>query len=331
MIVVEKAILHVFDTTNGTMILSDEPLSINEEVRVFLEGHITKCFRKTSAKPGTLQETSAFYKAVQTYVSNGDFITFSQTTANLWFRVLHQAEGMSPSDLLICDIRNDDVQYLIFLRINNRQTFVHKVNINGKIVCNELQTQASVPTGSAEESVVFRVKDNTLFISQKKYMIDGNSMYALAEAILECNLKPSQQETMKAIQKTAEKVAEDFGTNPIQAAATVKNAVAREIEEKDSIDPIQLGKTVFSKSPAMQQAFQQKMQDSGFTREERVTVDRDNLMKKIENHKIKTDTGIELIIPAEYFEDTEFIEFNHAEDGSLFITLKHIGSIVNRS
>ena len=43
-----------------------------------------------------------------------------------------------------------------------------------------------------------------------------------------------------------------------------------------------------------------------------------------------SDEGIELTIPAEYFDNTDFIEFNHAEDGSLYITLKHISSIVNR-
>ena len=80
----------------------------------------------------------------------------------------------------------------------------------------------------------------------------------------------------------------------------------------------------------MQEAFQQKMQDSGFTKDEKVTVNKETLLKKVMNHKLKTDTGIELTIPAEYFDNTEFIEFNHAEDGSLYITLKHISSIINR-
>ena len=48
----------------------------------------------------------------------------------------------------------------------------------------------------------------------------------------------------------------------------------------------------------MQEAFQQKMQDSGFTKDEKVTVNKETLLKKVMNHKLKTDTGIELTIPA---------------------------------
>ena len=125
-------------------------------------------------------------------------------------------------------------------------------------------------------------------------------------------------------------IAEDFGVNTVQTAASVKNAIAKELEDKETLNPIQLGTAIFSKEPAMQEAFQQKMQDSGFTKDENVTVNKETLLKKVMNHKLKTDTGIELTIPAEYFDNTEFIEFNHAEDGSLYITLKHISSIINR-
>ena len=68
----------------------------------------------------------------------------------------------------------------------------------------------------------------------------------------------------------------------------------------------------------------------GFAKDERITVNKETLLKKVINHKLKTDTGIELTIPAEYFDNTEFIEFNHAEDGSLFITIKNISRIINR-
>ncbi len=331
MIVIDKAVLHVFDTSDMKTVLSDEQLSFDsEDIRSFLEENIEKCFRKSSAKPGFFHEKSSFFREIQDYLTNDDFVQFSKNVAGLWFDIIRQAEGMMPSDFFICDIRKDDIRYLVFLRIGNRPAYVHRIMMQGNSVKNEIQTQASVPVGNAEEFAVFSVEKENLMISQKKYEIDGNSFYAFAEAVLECDLKPSQQETVKAIRKAAEKVAEDFGADAVKTAASVKNAIAREIEDEDTLDPIQLGNAVFSGRPAMQEAFQQKMQDSGFSQTERVTVDREDLMKKVSNHKLKTDTGIELTIPAEYFDNTEFIEFTHSDDGSLFITLKHIGSIINR-
>ena len=48
------------------------------------------------------------------------------------------------------------------------------------------------------------------------------------------------------------------------------------------------------------------------------------------NHKIRTDTGIEITFPAEYSQNPEFIEFTSAPNGLIQIELKNIGKIENR-
>ena len=47
-------------------------------------------------------------------------------------------------------------------------------------------------------------------------------------------------------------------------------------------------------------------------------------------HRLCTDTGIELVIPTEFFENTEFVEFYKDEEGYMSITLKNIQNIVNK-
>ena len=334
MILIEQAILHLFDITASQAILSDEPLELSNELHSFLEKYIEKCLQKASGKWGSFLQTSEFKQYIEKFQSDHDFIAFSKEAANIWFNVLREANGVSASDLLVCDVQKDDVRYLALLRIKNQQAFVHRILQNEMKIRNEILTQNSVlpvpSAGGAEEFVLVRIDDEALIVSQKKYEIDGNSIFALSEAVLECSLKPSQQETIKAIQTTAEKVAKDFGSDPVQVAAIAKKAIADEVSEEDELDPIRTGRAIFSNQPAMQDAFQQKIATAGFARNEPVSVNRESVLKKIMNHKLKTDTGIELTVPAEYFDNTEFIEFNHAEDGSLYITLKHIGSIINR-
>lgn len=331
MIVINKAILHIFDTTNRQAGLSDKTLTLNSELNSFLEEHINKCFRKSSSKPGIFSETSYVYRNLQNYIADNNFVEFSKTIAGIWFDVICQADDLLPSDCFVCDFLKEDVRYLIFMRIGNQRAYIHQITMEEGIVSNEIRSQSAVPTGTAEEYAILSIDDGTVLLSQKKYNIDGNSIFALSEAVLECELKPSQQETVNAIKRSAIKVAEDFGANTVQTTASVKKAIAHELEEeKETLNPIQLGNKIFCEKPAMQEAFQQKMKDSGFTQDERVPVNRESLLKKVINHKLKTDTGIELTIPAEYFDNTEFIEFNHAEDGLLYITLKHISSIVNR-
>jgi hypothetical protein len=46
--------------------------------------------------------------------------------------------------------------------------------------------------------------------------------------------------------------------------------------------------------------------------------------------KIKTDTGIEIIVPAECLENNDYIEFVSNPDGKISISIKNIGKILNR-
>ena len=78
----------------------------------------------------------------------------------------------------------------------------------------------------------------------------------------------------------------------------------------------------------MQADFDNAIKEAGFT--EPVKMDQEATIKKMCKHKLKTDTGIELTIPSEYFDNTEYMEFHNNEDGTLSIMLKHIGNIVNR-
>ena len=49
------------------------------------------------------------------------------------------------------------------------------------------------------------------------------------------------------------------------------------------------------------------------------------------NHKIRTDTGIEISFPAEMLKDTEYVQFVNEPNGLISIELKNIGSIENKS
>ena len=334
MIVAEKAVLHILDTGAEKAALSDFLLPSDEDVQSFLERHIEKCLKRASRKPGSFYEGSAFKKRVEAYVSDGDFLAFSKYVAELWFDVLRQAEDIVPSLLFVCDARVDDTRYIVLLRMRDRSELVHRAAREAEGLRLSVAKEAAVlPTAAqrVEESVLLSVPALSLFVSQQKYNVDGNRIFALSEAVLDCSLAPSQQEAMKAIRVTAEKVAEDFGQDAVATAASVKQAIAREMEAGEAIDPVKTGRAIFPDRPAMQEEFRQKLAASGFEGEKQIPVDREAVMKKVMNHRLRTDTGIELTIPVEYFDNTEYLEFNHEDDGSLRITLKHIGNITNKA
>ena len=74
--------------------------------------------------------------------------------------------------------------------------------------------------------------------------------------------------------------------------------------------------------------FEERVRQAGLPAE--VKVEPTYAAKTARTHKIKTDTGIELTVPAEYFENPEYIQFLNNPDGTLSIQLNHIGSIENK-
>ena len=50
----------------------------------------------------------------------------------------------------------------------------------------------------------------------------------------------------------------------------------------------------------------------------------------VRNHKIRTDTGIEISFPAEMLKNSEYVEFVNEPNGLITLSLKNIGSIENR-
>ena len=87
-------------------------------------------------------------------------------------------------------------------------------------------------------------------------------------------------------------------------------------------------KEVFSDSEVLQQELQKGLEEAKLP--EQVPVDKNYALRMSKSMKIKTDTGIEIIVPAECLENNDYIEFVSNPDGKISISIKNIGKILNR-
>ena len=141
-------------------------------------------------------------------------------------------------------------------------------------------------------------------------------------------MEASSKEVLEAVTTVVEEVAEEYGANTARALARAKSYVAENAEDSDEVDAHELGREVFADEPVLQERFDRAV-DAGAI-PERVVVEKAVAKRVTKNHKIRTDTGIELTFPAEYGENPDFIEFFSTPDGRIEIALKNIGAIENR-
>ncbi len=332
MIVINKAILHILDFNTGMTAFSDELLQPIGGIEEFLCKHIEKSIASQEAKPGIFYEDSECKKLLIAYLSDEmEFVPFSKEIAHIFEQALSHAEEMVSADLVICDLCIEEKRKIAIFKCNSHMGFVHQITQTAAGTKNDIiDHYAILPnlTQKIEEFAFIDAQTMDISLLAKKYTIDGNSIFILPEILLECAQKPSPKETIKKISQTVKQVAEAYGQDNVAAAAAMKTYIAENMEISPQLDPQEAGKAVFRDNPAMQAEYNQQLQDAGFT--EPVAMDQESTLKKMRNHKLKTDTGIELTIPTDYFENTEFVEFNRNEDGSLSITLKHIQNIMNR-
>ncbi|MFC2637392.1 MAG: nucleoid-associated protein [Mitsuokella sp.] len=332
MIQVQHAILHILDFHTGTMVYSDAEMPVNRSVEAFLLKHIERAWSMQEAKPGTFYADSAFAKNLVAYLSDdAGFVAFSKEIAKGLERVFVHADEMESLDILVLDAMIDEARQVVICLCKNHRAFMHQVNQSGTGVQNEIVSHYAIlpgPNQKIDEFAFINAKTSALLVCAKKYTMDGNGILVLPEMLLECSLAPSPKEAIKNLSKTAAKVAENYGQDAVMAEAAAKSYVLENMQESDALDLAAAGKEIFRDNPSMQQDFKTAIKDAGFAAP--VKMDSEATLKKVCKHKLKTDTGIELTIPTDYFDNTEYIEFNHDTDGTLSITLKHISNIMNR-
>lgn len=333
MIVIEKAILHILDFNGGEPVLSGQELGLEFSTMEFLTKHIEKTIGSQNAKTGTFYADSEFSKLLEAYLKQEKaFVEFSQEIATAIYGTLSHAEDIQTADLFICQARVEDAPQLVIFKCTNNSGYVHQVNVTeeGAIVTELMNSSGLLPNLNQrmEEFAYINLSTKEVLIKAKKYSIDGNSVYVLPELLLECAQAPSPAETIKEINKVVKKVTEAYCQDQVETAAAVKSYIAENLQPDGELDPQEVGMAVFKDSPSMQADYKQEMVNAGFT--EPVHVDQQTTLKKMRKHKLSTDTGIELTIPTEFFENTDYLEFYKEEDGSMSITLKNIQNIVNK-
>lgn len=332
MIIIDKAILHILDFNSGMTVYSDEELTVQDSIETFLYKHIEKSWGSQDAKPGTFYEDSAFQEKLNAYLSGEmSFVPFSKEITHTLEEAFTHAEEMASANVIVADVRIDDRRQIVVFKSNSHIGYTHQVNQTENGIKNEIINHYSIMpnlTQKMEEFAFVDTESKGISVCAKKYTIDGNSIQVFPEILLECSLTPSPKEAIKNLSKTAAKVAEAYGQDKVATEAAVKSYVAENMQETDELDLVEAGKEIFKDNPSMQSDFDTAIKDAGFT--EPVKMDQEATLKKMCKHKLKTDTGIELTIPTDYFDNTEYVEFNNNDDGTLSITLKHISNIVNR-
>lgn len=298
----------------------------------FLAGHIDKLFKDASAKTGQFHAESIFSQTSSNYLD--EHITFSDFSAGICEDLdtcLTDAGETDIVDVVVCDFTIETERYLGVMLYGSRPAYTHQVVNDGTAVRNEIIRHYAIlpnPVQKVNTFALVNAASGELRFADKKRSIGGEDVYILPQRILQCSTNTSTRETVKLVTEMAGQIAENYGYSSTEAVAKVKSYLAETAETDSKLETAALVKEVFSDSEVLQQELQKGLEEAKLP--EQVPVDKNYALRMSKSMKIKTDTGIEIIVPAECLENNDYIEFVSNPDGKISISIKNIGKILNR-
>ena len=363
---INHAILHVFDFVSCVNVFSQEELDLSDKnVKSYVQRVAKHALGNIDNKRGEFEAESGFKNELSDYLNGqSNFTDLSLMIAEFLGSELGRVEQPASCDLLVVDFEDsprapklttEDIaelseeeataaqaeldaafagrsaRYFGLLLLESKPAFMHEVGRaeDGASVNRIERHHAILPSPSQKISSFALVDVRTMSVQfvDKAREIAGEERYLIPQGLLQCTMEASSKELIDTTMRLVEEVANEYGTNAAIATAKAKAYVAENAEDSDEVPFDEFVEEVFE-DEGPRRSFVEAAQKENLP--EHAPVERAVAKRVTRNHKIRTDTGIEITFPAEYAQNPEFIEFTSTSNGLIRIELKNIGSIENK-
>jgi len=330
---INHAILHILDFNSDVCVYSQEELDFSSlEVCELVEKRLLRITTDEGREEGTYTTESPMPAALTKYKDDGDFISLSTNLAERIHDSIARSEDPVSTDVLVVHFSQDeDGEYLAVILMENKSAFTHRVTTEGDKVRNDIIRHHSILPGLTQQVQSFALMNldgSTVSVRDKKRRIDGETAFLLKDEVIFCYTEVSAKEAVRVVRKIAGTVADDFGGNSALALSKGKQYLVENAETSPSFSPTEMGQAMFAGSDSMRQAYEERLQEANLP--DSVPLEHEFAIKTGRMQRIKTDTGIEIVVPAAYLSDPDFVEFIQNDDGTLSIAIKKIGKLTNR-
>ena len=258
-----------------------------------------------------------------------DLLETSVVVANRWKEEFVISENQKTNDLVFIQFSKEGVDHFAFLRIALRETLTH---LGGEVDNPIKLTQNNLPgfgTG-ADEALVINLQSRKYHLIEKRIKYNGTFLNYFSENLLQAQPKISPKKSIKEIEKTAQRIAENFQQDDFQFQSKVKSAIFNQLEEENELSPEKLANDLFDNNLTARLSFVDQVKESIPDPVRFDEIDASRQLKKFENQKLSLSNGIELLVPNHVYEDAESVEFIQNENGTYSILIKNIEDIQNK-
>ena len=216
-----------------------------------------------------------------------------------------------------------------FIDLSRRHT---ELMGNGRFSSMVPQRTLLPGTPKADEAALIDRANGTVRLIEKKFTLDDRKDFYLSTRVFGCTEALQEKAKLKAVCETAVAAVKeaypepealddvppfDGGTETAVELLVRNQAVDNQISVEDVRERIR------ENFPLAAPKFEEALAETGVQENDRVTVTPARI-KKLESRSFKTESGIEIRIPAELCSSDDAVEFIHSATGGLSLLIKDV-------
>lgn len=219
--------------------------------------------------------------------------------------------------------------------MNYKTSYTHLTNSDPWGNNNDIIMQKAILPGEtqklSEAALIDLEAPQYVRLVEKKYEVNGVKTNYFSKMFLKCSGSLSSKTKLAIVNKAVEDVQKKYfnESEQFEVRMETKSILNEEFTQQGGFEvPVVIDK-IFKEHPEMKEEVQEKLEKYNLT-EATVEPQNPNTTKKFTKQHLMTDTGIELKIPMEEYNNKDRIEFITNADGTISVLIKNIGSIQSR-
>lgn len=331
-IIIRSAIIHIMDSSMGMPVLSDVLLETGPDMNDFLRDHIYKIVSSDDIKNCNFNKEESFiYGQIQCFREE-NMIPVSQEIAKYLYTIMNQNIDIPPADLLVVTYQINSTIHLALLKMNYKESYIHYTGSDDFGNSNEIIKQrATLPsqTTKLSEAVLINLDDYSIELVERKFDINGVKTNYLSQIFLQCQTKLSSKTKLNIVTKAVDQIHKKYYEDDFDKHMEAKSVIHNEYVEQGAINVEAIGEKLFKEHPEIKEEFTEKLEKYNLAAEE-VKPQNKQTTKKFEKQFLTTDTGIEINIPMEEYNNKKNVEFITNPDGTISVLIKNINHISSK-
>ena len=329
----QQVIIHIMDSTMGMPVLSDQILDHGSDFGDFVRAHIYRILESDDMKKCSFDENSQVEAVLEEYRQD-QFVACSQKLGELLYGVMNKNIDIPPADLLVVEYQVEQQPFLALLKMNYKTYYTHMTDSDPWGNSNSVIKQKAILPGENQklaEAALIDLTNKSLRLIEKKYDVNGVKTNYFSQLFLQCHGSLSPKTKLAIVTKAVDDVQKKFyhESEQFEVQMETKSIINQTLEEEGSFAVPVLMDKIFKEQEEMKEEVMKKL-DKYHLAETEVAPQNPNTTKKFGKQNLITDTGIEIRIPMEQYQNKDKVDFITNPDGTISVLIKNIGNIISK-